>query len=280
MSARIIDPHVHFFNLAQGQYDWLQGSNPVSWPNLATIKAPITATQLQQQTQFELAGLVHIEAGYDNQQPVNELHWLAEHLAGQNYKAVSYANIDSHPNDFNNAIIALSHPSLVGIRDITEGTDAMRLSNSYCLENLAQLSAHQLIFEAQFAIENLVITQQIVNYCRQLPHLQIVINHAGLPSDLQLWQQGISQLAQIANCRIKFSGFELFPALTQTQQQQCFDFIIKHFGIQRVMFASNFPVCQINTSYQQCWQSHFKRCTSDNMWSQLSYKNALYCYQV
>lgn len=280
MSERIIDPHVHFFNLAQGQYDWLQGSNPVSWPNLATIKAPMTAIQLQQQTQFELAGLVHIEAGFDNQQPINELLWLAKHLTGHNYKAISFASIDSHPNDFNNAIIALSHPSLAGIRDITEGTDAVRLSNSHCLENLALLSSYQFIFEAQFNIENLTITQQIVNYCRQLPHLQVVINHAGLPNDLPQWQQGISQLAKIANCRIKFSGFELLPALTQTQQQQCFDFIIKCFGIQRVMFASNFPVCQINASYQQCWQSHYERCTNDTMWSQLSYKNALHCYQV
>ncbi|BDF95643.1 amidohydrolase family protein [Pseudoalteromonas sp. KAN5] len=280
MSERIIDPHVHFFNLAQGQYDWLQGNNPVSWPNLAKIKAPITAAQLQQQTQFELAGLVHIEAGYDNQQPINELLWLTEHLADQNYKAVSFAKIDGHPSNFNAAITALSHPSLIGIRDITQGSDAIRLSNSNCLENLALLSNEQLIFEAQFAIENLAITQHIVNYCHQLPQLQIVINHAGLPNDLLDWQQGIRQLAQIANCRIKFSGFELFPALSQNLQQLCFEFIIKHFGLHRVMFASNFPVCQINASYQQCWHSHYQRCTSDNMWSQLSYKNAQYCYQV
>ncbi|MFU2510957.1 amidohydrolase family protein [Pseudoalteromonas sp. ASV78] len=280
MSERIIDPHVHFFNLVQGQYDWLQGNNPVPWPNLATIKAPITAAQLQQQTQFELAGLVHIEAGYDNQQPINELYWLAEHLAGQNYKAVSFAHINNHPADFDAAITALTHPSLVGIRDITEGADAARLKHARCLDNLALLASKQLIFEAQFAIENLAITQQMVNYCQQLPHLQLVINHAGLPNYLPDWQQGISQLAQIANCRIKFSGFELFSDLVKTQQQQCFDFIIKHFGLQRVMFASNFPVCQINASYQQCWQSHFKRCTSDNMWSQLSYKNAQHCYQV
>ena len=280
MSERIIDPHVHFFNLAQGQYDWLQGSNPVSWPNLATIKAPITATQLQQQTQFELAGLVHIEAGYDNQQPINELRWLAKHLAGQNYKAISFAQIDTPCTDFSTAIAALSHPSLVGIRDITEGTDAARLSNPHCLENLALLSTLQLIFEAQFNIENLAITQQVVNYCQQLPHLQLVINHAGLPNDFSAWQQGISLLAKVANCRIKFSGFELLPTLIQNQQQQCFNFIVKHFGLQRVMFASNFPVCQINVNYQQCWLSHYERCSNDTMWSQLSYKNAQHCYQV
>ncbi|MBB1479862.1 MULTISPECIES: amidohydrolase family protein [Pseudoalteromonas] len=280
MSERIIDPHVHFFNLVQGQYDWLQGNNPVPWPNLDTIKAPISVNQLQHISQFEIAGLVHIEAGFDNQHPINELHWLAEHLGGHNYKAISFANINSHPDDFNNAITALSHPSLVGIRDITEGADAMRLSHATCHDNLALLASKQLIFEAQFEVEKLTITQQLINYCQQLPHLQLIINHAGLPNNLSIWQQGISQLAQLPNCWIKFSGFELLTAQLQTQQQQCFNFILQHFGQHRVMFASNFPVCQINASYQQRWSNHFELCNTHSVWQQLSYKNAQHCYQV
>ena len=42
MSLKIIDPHVHFFNLAEGQYTWLQGENPPAWPNLELIKQPIS----------------------------------------------------------------------------------------------------------------------------------------------------------------------------------------------------------------------------------------------
>ena len=67
MSMQIIDPHVHFFNLAEGQYTWLQGENPPAWPNLEKIKQPISAEQLVKSTDFELAGIVHIEAGFDNQ---------------------------------------------------------------------------------------------------------------------------------------------------------------------------------------------------------------------
>lgn len=280
MSERIIDPHVHFFNLLDGQYEWLQGSNPPSWPNLETIKRPINAAQLQQTSPFEIIGLVHIEAGFDNKNPINELNWLAQHLHGENYKAVGFACIDSPPEDFNNAINALSHSSLVGIRDITEGADATRLTHPNCLDNLTLLNDCQLMFEAQFNVENLAITDQLIKYCQQLPNLHVVINHAGLPNNLSLWQEGIRRLAHIPNCTIKFSGFELFTAILQTQQQACFDFILQCFGQQRVMFASNFPVCQINSSYQQRWLSNFALCKTHSLWQQLSYKNARHCYQL
>ena len=77
MSTNIIDPHVHFFNLLDGQYTWLQGSNPPAWPNLEKIKRPISAQQLANSTDFKLKGLVHIEAGFDNSAPIKELNWLS-----------------------------------------------------------------------------------------------------------------------------------------------------------------------------------------------------------
>jgi len=48
MSSAIIDPHVHFFNLLEGQYTWLQGANHPTRPNLDKIKQPISAAQLMQ----------------------------------------------------------------------------------------------------------------------------------------------------------------------------------------------------------------------------------------
>lgn len=280
MSEKIIDPHVHFFNLTEGQYSWLQGCNPPSWPNLEKITAPSSFSQLQQACPFELTALVHIEAGFDNHQPVNELKWLASHLAGHKYKAVSYAQIDKPLTDFAQALDTQRHPSLVGIRDITEGDDGIRLLSSNCFENLAHLSEQKLIFEAQFHIENSAICHQVINYCQQLPDLRLVINHTGLPRNSAHWQASICQLAKLPNCFIKFSGFELLSPALQTQRQYCFDFITKHFSHQRIMFASNFPVCQIKHSYQQCWQSHFSLCNSHHLWQQLSYKNAQLCYQV
>ncbi|ASM52657.1 MULTISPECIES: amidohydrolase family protein [Pseudoalteromonas] len=279
MSSAIIDPHVHFFNLLEGQYTWLQGANPPPWPNLDKIKQPISAAQLMQDCDFKLAGLVHIEAGFDNSAPINELNWLTKHLAGITYKAVSFSQIDQSNQLFSHALSNLSHPSLAGIRDITQGDDAKRLLSSNCYNNFETLQQLKLHFEAQFELENHIIVKQIAQYAKQFPQLQIILNHAGLPHNMPAWQQGIKLLAKYHNIAIKFSGFELLK-LNSGQQAQCFNIILQHFGEQRIMFASNFPVCQINTQYNDLWQAHFNLCSNQALWQQLSYKNAKHCYQL
>ncbi|MEM5545771.1 amidohydrolase family protein [Pseudoalteromonas fuliginea] len=279
MSTKIIDPHVHFFNLIEGQYLWLQGANPPTWPNLDKIKQQISAEQLIESTDFELSGLVHIEAGFDNSAPINELKWLDKHLSNIAYKAISFIQIDQDSESFERTLKNLIHPTLAGIRDITEGNDAARLLNSFCLDNLKILSHLNLHFEAQLELENIPIVKKLAYYAKQLPHLQIVINHAGLPSNIVLWQQGIELLAKNCNVAIKFSGFELL-SLNNQQQITCFDIIFQHFGEQRIMFASNFPVCQINSSYNNLWHAHLGLCNSDHIWHHLSYKNAKHLYLV
>ena len=279
MSTKIIDPHVHFFNLLEGQYTWLQGANPPAWPNLDKIKQPISVAKLIKSTDFELVGLVHIEAGFDNEQPNNELNWLAKHIKRLPYKAISFATINQPNNAFKLALKHLKHSSLVGIRDITEGHDATRLLNPHCLDNLRHLCHLKLHFEAQFEIENFNITEQLISYANQVSDLQIIINHAGLAHNLANWQRAIELLAQQPNVAMKFSGFELLM-LNSEQQRQCLTHILKHFGMQRVMFASNFPVCQININYNELWHHYRSLCSDDLTWQHLSYKNAARLYQL
>ena len=279
MSTKIIDPHLHFFNFLEGQYTWLQGANPPAWSNLDKIKQPISVAELIKSTDFELVGLVHIEAGFDNNQPVKELNWLANHIKTIPYKAISFATINQPNNAFKLALQQLEHCSLVGIRDITEGHDAERLLSPHCLDNLQHLSQLKLHFEAQFEVENLNITERLISYANQVSDLQIIINHTGLAHNLANWAAAIELLAKQPNVAIKFSGFELLM-LNSEQQSQCFIHILKHFGMQRVMFASNFPVCQININYNELWQHYRTLCDDTIIWQHLSYKNAARLYQL
>tara|TARA_Y100000034_G_scaffold136628_1_gene214245 strand:- start:4128 stop:4970 length:843 start_codon:yes stop_codon:yes gene_type:complete len=279
MSDKIIDPHVHFFNLTEGQYTWLQGSNPPAWPNLDKIKKQIVASELKAACPFQLEALVHIEAGFDNQAPINELNWLATHLDDIPYRAISYSPIDASPKQFEASLNKLEHPSLVGIRDITEGDEARRLLTPHCLDNLAFLAAENLHFEAQFEIENIQITEQLIKYCTALPSLRVVINHLGFISDEQRWLEAIIKLSRCDNIAIKFSGLE-FTQIATNKHLWLVDNLVKYFGEHRVMFASNFPVCQINTSYENCWQHYHSLCSLPSLWHQLSYKNAYEIYLI
>ncbi|MEQ3442579.1 amidohydrolase family protein [Pseudoalteromonas sp. BZP1] len=279
MSDKIIDPHVHFFNLTEGQYTWLQGSNPPAWPNLDKIKKQITASELKAACPFQLKALVHLEAGFDNQAPVNELNWLATHLNDIPYRAISYSAIDASSKHFEASLNKLEHPSLVGIRDITEGEETKRLLTPHCQDNLAMLASENLHFEAQFEIEDMQVTEQLIKYCTALPSLRVVINHLGFISNEQIWLEAIIKLSRCDNIAIKFSGLE-FTQIATNKHLWLINNLVKYFGENRVMFASNFPVCQINTSYTNCWQHYHSLCSQSSLWHKLSYKNAHEIYQI
>ncbi|WP_062567197.1 MULTISPECIES: amidohydrolase [Pseudoalteromonas] len=279
MSDKIIDPHIHFFNLNEGQYIWLQGEHPPAWPNLTQIKAPVSVEQLQSACSFELEALVHIEAGFDNQAPIKELNWLATHLKDFAYKAISYSQIDAPNSQFINAMTELRQPTLVGIRDITEGDDATRLCAPNSLENLAYLAAENLLFETQFEIENHAVTEQLITYCHALPSLRVVINHLGFIKNPEHWLKAITKLSRCNNIAIKFSGLE-FSSLSKDTHRWLLKNLLNHFGEQRIMFASNFPVCQIEVDYSSCWLHYFSLCDTHHIWQQLSNKNSRYIYQI
>ena len=87
---KIIDPHVHLFDIAQGDYHWLKPDNSPFWSDKALINktcvegdlAFIFETDLKSEPVFSselelvLASFVHIEAGFDNKRPWRELNNL------------------------------------------------------------------------------------------------------------------------------------------------------------------------------------------------------------
>ena len=73
---KIIDPHLHLFDLKQGDYHWLKADNPPNWPDKNVINNTFDEQDLSLSPPLSLAGFVHIEAGFDNLQPWRELNYL------------------------------------------------------------------------------------------------------------------------------------------------------------------------------------------------------------
>lgn len=288
MNNSIIDPHLHLFNLEQGHHHWLRDPGAPSWPNLDRIRRSHTEADLLAATPYPLAGLVHIEAGFDNDHPVRELSWLQQAITHTPYRAIAYARIDQPTADFAAAIHALQQTALAGIRDITEGEDASRLRAPTVVQNLAHLADQGLIFEAQFNWDNLDAAQAIADYAHSMPSLRLVLNHAGLPLQLEAWQQGLGLLHQCPNTQVKFSGLELITA--PVSAVWLLQALLEGFGDKRVMLASNFPVCHITQDYAALWQGYRQlvaelaetRGLSPSeqaaLWQALSHSNARQCY--
>jgi L-fuconolactonase len=284
---KIIDPHLHLFNLKQGDYQWLKADNPPFWADKKVIEKSFTEKHLQLSLPIELAGFVHIEAGFDNQQPWREIAWL-ESTCTLPFKSIAAINLTLPPTTFQQALKQLTQfTSVVGVRDILDDNALEYLTNPQVQVNLAQLAEQKLIFECQMSLSDLKSTAQLIKIIAKSPTLSLVINHAGWPpersdSDAWInWQQSIEDLSAYKNITIKCSGFEManrqyLPTWQQQVIQQC----ITSFGLHRTMFASNFPLCLFKESYQDSWLTH----QNNNVFSSselelLCYKNTLRIYK-
>ncbi|WP_372769957.1 amidohydrolase [Pseudoalteromonas sp.] len=280
-SNAIFDPHLHLFYLDEGDYFWLKNALP-PWPQLAMLQKDFSVKDLILNSDYTLSNFVHIEAGFNNQQPEKEIAFL-ESAIGKLHKAIGYAQIDLAPSSFEEQIKTLQKfSSFVGIRDITEDNDAIRLHADNVNHNFALLAKNKLIFEAQFEISELQHTKRLCELAKANPNLNIVLNHAGLvtPQNYENWLTAIVLLAKIPNIYIKYSGFEMQQmTLSNTFRRQIFKEITENFALERVMFASNFPICLMTSSYLSLWQHYKQLCANEAIWQKLSYDNASQLYK-
>lgn len=265
----IIDPHVHLFALEQGQYSWLQPHNPPFWPDKHKIQRSFTAQDLALAAPFSLSGYVHIEAGFDNQQPWHELDHLAQQSPTPPFCAISCCDLTLSSEAFIQQITELSsRASLVGVRHILDEQAFELLTSAQVLTNLAYLSQQGLIFDAQFDLTDSRVVECVCGlFAASGPSLVIadplahtwVINHVGLggmneDSHAQ-WLHNMTRLALIPNIKVKASGWEMAQRDYSVKQiTQTITLLLDIWGEERVMLASNFPLTLLSCTYQMYWQ--------------------------
>jgi len=286
MKHKIIDPHIHLFDLAKGQYQWLKTNNPPFWPDKHIIQKNFTEQDLKLNDNFILEGIVHIEAGFDNESPIKEINFLQSTICNTPFKAMSFIDMTLAYKEFKLQLSNLqlqSNNQLIGIRHIMEDADSDLLFHENILNNLTILAELNLIFEAQFEIYNLNTTKQLAKYAKSLPSLKIVINHGGLVTQgkYELWQQAIAILSPFHNIHIKCSGWEMENRQYKQQWlKEIINHLITQFGKNRIMLASNFPLCLFSTSYTDLWQSYYNLNLPSDIWQAISFDNAKDIYQV
>ena len=285
-TINIIDPHLHLFNLSQGDYHWLKPEKPPFWPDKSHINKDFTQKDLHLNNTIFLSGFVHIEAGFNNTKPWLELKYLeqantpitnVEGNYSQSMRTIAGVPLSLAPAVFTEHLNnCLKFKSFIGIRHILGKEGAAILSSNNVHYNMQKLHNAKLIFEVQIAFydpqtnANINTSKYIdtginalsalikVNY-----HIRFIINHAGLPPEnskqtaWRKWQNNLKILAGYPNVFLKFSGAEMTSRkYTEQWLNQVLSQCIATFGTQRVMLASNFPLCLLSkNSYQDYWHT-------------------------
>jgi len=281
---KIIDPHLHLFDLKQGQYQWLKADKPPFWPDKHLIAKNFAEQDLALSSPLELAGFVHIEAGFDNQQPWREIAWL-EHSCQLPFRSIAMLDITLPSTLFSQQLAKLMrYQSVVGIRHILDHDALTILSNNNSQDNLAILAANQLSFELQMLLTDTPALERFMAILTLTPKLKVCVNHAGWPSvdksQAQLWLENLKRLAKFKQVFIKCSGYEMLDrAYSAPWQYQIISQCIEAFAIERVMLASNFPLSLLHSNYQNTWLSNTELSFNAAQLQQLCFSNAQGFYQ-
>ncbi|QPG05254.1 amidohydrolase family protein [Salinimonas marina] len=257
---QIIDPHLHFFALEEGQYHWLQPQNPPFWADKQKLHRDFNEHSLVINDAHTLAGIVHIEAGFDNARPWREIDYLENHVT---LPLKTVAGVDLLATDMAATLAQLAgRTSVVGVRHILDESACELLSSPLVQQNLALLVQQQLHFEVQMPVANTRAVALLGEVIKRTG-LRCIVNHAGWPApdanSYPRWLDNMSQLAGFSECTVKVSGFEMLNrqrTCSEATMARALEALLQRFGQHRVMLASNFPVCLLSCSYRQLWQRY------------------------
>jgi len=126
---------------------------------------------------------------------------------------------------------------------------------------------------------------------KNFPNIQFIVDHTGLHKGyldesneaLEQWKLCLKKLATFSNVNLKISGLSMTHHSVDVQT--FFPFVtgaIDAFGVDRVMFASNFPVDKMQTSYSNLVNT-IKECVksfSKNDQKKIFHDNAIRIYRL
>ncbi len=281
----IIDPHLHLFNLHEGEYSWLQPDHPPFWSDKQQICKNFGVDDLQLPEPLQLSGLVHIEAGFNNAAPWLEIAWLESHLKDHCFRSIACADLTLSTAAFSTQLNQLEqHTSVAGIRHILDEDAAQLLTRPQVIHNLQQLAEREWIFECQYPLTDTLATRELEALLEVHP-LQIIINHAGFPPKApdthRQWQENLQRLSDYPSVSVKASGWEMQSRHYQPAQiSDTLNRLLEIFGERRVMLASNFPLCLFSTGYADLWKQYQQLQLPEEVLQLLCHDNARRLYRL
>jgi predicted TIM-barrel fold metal-dependent hydrolase len=274
----IIDTHHHLWDLDANHYPWLSPSSDAPpLPNFADLCQNYLVDDFRAEFgRHDIVKSVHVQAEHDESEPVRETAWLQQVAddpasGGFPHAIVAYADL-SEPDVERVLVAHRQYPNVRGIRQSLNydpqsqaGVAAAPidfLTHDGWLAGFELLRKHDLSFDLQCFPWQLAGAADLA--ARQ-PDTQLILNHTGMPVPINdgndLWRRGMRTLAQCPNVVVKISGLALFSAGDQDLVRSLATETLTTFGPERCMFASNFPVDKMVTSYDTIW-STFREITS------------------
>ncbi len=246
----MLDTHHHLWSYNADDYPWIPANTPLAQNHLlveleeATSLTGVTGTIAVQarQTNEESASLLKIADQSDLIRGV--VGWIP----------LISENVDEDLELFSD------NPKFVGIRHVLQDEpDAYFLRDDFH-RGLSKLPAHDLRYDILLYQHQIPVATKLVD--RQ-PELGMIIDHIAKPKAQKgrvehEWRSGMKELAKRENILgVKFSGLATeFPKEDEIDPDTIrayFEETLEIFGVERVMFGTDWPVCLLRLDSYKQW---------------------------
>ena len=251
-----VDSHVHFYDMQHPELFYGHWQPDVDPPLIGKQMRKLGEWNFLAEDFIEttrasnVTKAVHVQAAIGSKDPVKETEWLEEaaERTGFPHAIVAYADL----RDPSVEAVLERHcefPRMRGIRDFSYGDFLVAddFHRGYAL--LEKYNLHASIAAQCHDMEKLVAL------ANKFPNTVIVIDHAGNPAErtpeyFEIWKRGMATAASAENIVIKISGLGMGDHDWTVDSIRPYVLgCIEAFGVERSIFATNWPVDSLFSDY-------------------------------
>lgn len=244
---KIIDSHVHFWNPSQLQYDWLADVPAIN-------RSFLPSDYLETTKGLDIQGIVFVQADCIAEQGLQEVDWVCS-LDAPIKAIVAFAALEKGDAVRAELEQVADKVQVKGVRRLIQSEATGFATQANFIKAVQALPEYKLSFDICIFHHQL---PDVIELVRQCPKVDFVLDHVGKPAiangEIEHWRANIQALAEFPNVSCKISGM-VTEANHKTwiinDLQPYIDHIISSFGIQRLMFGSDWPVVNLAASYQK-----------------------------
>ena len=273
----VIDAHHHLWQLSGGplHYPWLQDAKPHDFflGEYGSLKRDYLPPDYRRDAAgHNVVKTVHVEAECSRDQQVAETRWITEVNAQYSMPNAIVAHAWFHTANAEEILAQQkSFPLVRGIRSkpVTGGRPGESVTGTGSMQDPQWLAGFRLLRKFDLSWDLRVPSwhlEEAAQVVRANPDIPVVLNHTGFPWDrsaagLAMWRRGMQALAanpQVC-CKLSCLCLQDGPWDYEDNRRVVLE-AIDIFGIDRCMFASNFPVDGLRVSFDRMF-GDFKRMT-------------------
>ncbi len=261
----VVDAHQHFWDPTRNHHPWLEPDVliPFRYGDYTAIRRPYLPPDYRDDAAgWDVRMTVYVETEWDPRDPIGETRYATEVAALHGWPNAIVAQAWLDRDDADDVIARqAAFPLVRSVRHKPGGpmTPSARaagertlMTDERWLAGYALLAEHGLSFDLQTPWWNLVDAYRLAE---DFPSVQIILNHTALPADrnpeaLRSWRRAVGHAAEAPNICMKVSGLGEpgIPWTAERQRRIVLD-AIEAFGADRIMFASNFPVDSLCSTF-------------------------------